>query len=633
MRVYLNDKVIAKPITLYIHKLPVFMLPFYIFPIERGRHSGFLVPQFEFGFDQTRGRFVRNAGYYWAMNDYADVTGWADYYDVGPRIVGSLTGRYALRYRLSGDAFVSYSRDQATERRELDLRGNHSQTLAPGFTLTMHGDYVSDASFRKDTESRSNRNDRLDQILRSNATIARSWSGASLSATASRTENHGADRGDLVNENLLQESLPQISFVLTQRPVGRAKSVTSGEEGFLPALATLRYGYSADLRSDRREDETSLVVRDTAGVAADTVFGTTSDRSSRLFHTVTLNDSRSLAFVNVIPALTVRESWVDRTFSATDTVKGFARAATWSFATSANTNLYGTFAPSLGRLVGIRHTVTPSVSFNYQPEFRSLTYSTLRPDSSRVRLPRYPGISASENRFLSMTLENRFQAKVKDGEEIRRIDNLLSWRLSSSYDFLARKRNLAHSLANIQSSVDTRVTERVSFDFDSEHDPRKRFRFERANFRTGTSFRGDLSGAPAPARGDTIDMGAPAAGGGERLPWSLSLGFSYAGGRVGRSTWDSSIRTDLNSEAALTKNWRASYSATVDLSKRQLLYQRVSVHRDLHCWEASFDRTFSGNASEYYFRINIKDLPDVRYERGRGQSPLEGLRTLGNLPY
>ncbi len=50
------------------------------------------------------------------------------------------------------------------------------------------------------------------------------------------------------------------------------------------------------------------------------------------------------------------------------------------------------------------------------------------------------------------------------------------------------------------------------------------------------------------------------------------------------------------------------------------------MKRDLHCWEAQFTRSFSGGITEYYFKINVKNLPEVYYEQGSS-----GLRGFGGI--
>src|SRR5215813_15575686 len=70
MKIYLKDKLVAKPVVFYVKNVPFFALPFYIFPIKPGRHSGVLLPQIELGYGNVTNGFIRNVGYYWAPNDY-----------------------------------------------------------------------------------------------------------------------------------------------------------------------------------------------------------------------------------------------------------------------------------------------------------------------------------------------------------------------------------------------------------------------------------------------------------------------------------------------------------------------------------------------------------------------------------
>ncbi len=44
MKVFPDDKAVAGPVTLYVEETPVFWVPFAVFPIRRGRSSGFTIP-------------------------------------------------------------------------------------------------------------------------------------------------------------------------------------------------------------------------------------------------------------------------------------------------------------------------------------------------------------------------------------------------------------------------------------------------------------------------------------------------------------------------------------------------------------------------------------------------------------
>ncbi|GAH11848.1 unnamed protein product, partial [marine sediment metagenome] len=85
------------------------------------------------------------------------------------------------------------------------------------------------------------------------------------------------------------------------------------------------------------------------------------------------------------------------------------------------------------------------------------------------------------------------------------------------------------------------------------------------------------------------------------IPWRLNLGFNY----------NRNVETDrdrFNIKAALnvtiTKKWRVNYTATYDAIEGNLAYQSISIYRDLHCWEMSFN--WQPTVDYYSFRINVK---------------------------
>ena len=99
MKVYVRDKVVAEPVYFYIADVPVFALPFGVFPSHSGRASGIIAPAY--GDDNMRGKYFSHFGYYWAINDYTDVASAFSYYARGGW-ENRTNFRYRLRYEFSG---------------------------------------------------------------------------------------------------------------------------------------------------------------------------------------------------------------------------------------------------------------------------------------------------------------------------------------------------------------------------------------------------------------------------------------------------------------------------------------------------------------------------------------------------
>ncbi|KAA3660216.1 MAG: LPS-assembly protein LptD, partial [Calditrichaeota bacterium] len=114
MKMIMSERIIAKPIVLYISKIPIAYLPFAMFPTKSGRKSGVLIPRY--GESSTEGKFLKGLGYYWAINDYLDAKTTADYYDQsGWLFRGGLN--YNKRYSYSGRISGSWTRKNFTTGR------------------------------------------------------------------------------------------------------------------------------------------------------------------------------------------------------------------------------------------------------------------------------------------------------------------------------------------------------------------------------------------------------------------------------------------------------------------------------------------------------------------------------------
>ena len=82
MKIIQKDKIIAKWIFMWIAGVPIpIPVPFAVFPLNRGRHSGLILPSY--GEDAARGFYLRGLGYYFAISDYIDLSLVGDYYFKG----------------------------------------------------------------------------------------------------------------------------------------------------------------------------------------------------------------------------------------------------------------------------------------------------------------------------------------------------------------------------------------------------------------------------------------------------------------------------------------------------------------------------------------------------------------------
>src|SRR5690554_6394759 len=96
-----RKKIVTGLTNMYIADVPTPVgLPFAYFPLSEDRTSGAILPSF--GENNSRGFFFQNGGYYFAINDYLDISLLGDYYTNGSYALRGET-TYAMRYRFRGN--------------------------------------------------------------------------------------------------------------------------------------------------------------------------------------------------------------------------------------------------------------------------------------------------------------------------------------------------------------------------------------------------------------------------------------------------------------------------------------------------------------------------------------------------
>lgn len=627
MKIYLKDKIIARPVVFAVKHIPILALPFYVFPIRQDRASGLLVPQIQFGFTGSSGGYIRNAGYYWAPNDYSDFTVSGDWYPQVPRWILRGEARYKLLYKFDGQMQGSISRQfDSIERRNWDFRGSHAQSINDATALTAQANFTSNADYTRDPDTGLPLANRVDRFLTSNLTLSHRQPWASFNLGLNRRQDLDAD--PLVSSlPKLQEQLPSLSIVLPSRTLGRRATTPDGSS-FLPFLATTYLGFSARFLADR-------TVTPLRREVSPMVFATVDTSVSRQAwqQTLTLSDTRRVGFVNLGPSF----RWTEVVYGTDATGKKLSAGGTWNTGANASFTLYGTSRGGIGPVTSIRHVFNPIVSYTYQPEFGRLRFNRQVNDSTFVDAARFPsfggiGLSSGEQSFVSLTLANRFEAKVRSKGEAKTLSNLLTVNVSSGYDFLHAERNRRTPWQAISTLVRVQPPNYVTADASLVHDPVAGKWLRQAATTVGLRFSG---GGRAPAVADIPLAGneaqtRPASD--PLVPWNVSVSLSYAGGRNLLEEWAHRESSNLVASVQPTTNWTVNYFNQVDLNERRIVAQEWSVTRTLHCWRAQFVRRFSGGTADYYFRIGILDRPEIFIDRGTtGLGTVGGLGSLGGI--
>lgn len=617
MKMVNKDKVIAKPVILYIGELPVFAVPYYVFPVRKGRHSGFLT--FEIGNFERGQRFIRNLGYYWAASDYWDLETSVDFYE-NVRTIFNSKVNYALRYRFDGDISVNYSRDSGWVNYLKSLHNrwqivfHHTQIVSRTSSITASGHFISDKKYTQDNVF--DQAQRLNaRTVKSSALFKKNMGWSSINVSADQTWNLDTD--------LKSHRLPAVSFTLPSFQIipdptkkGKGEREKPWEEKKEPKK---RFYHSLYFTLNSNAVNSSQRLK-----LADSTFYWKKFQTVHSTSTIT-SPQKILGFLTVNPGMNVTYTvyhveWnrvVDTLGLRTD--RAFTRY-TYDLGVTSNTNIYGTVYPNIFGITGLRHVVTPAVTYRFTPEIKK---------NEEYRDYTGTGLTSRRSKSMTFSLGNLFQAKYRSGETEKRID-LLNMNFSGGYDFVREERKISNVNFNVRTGAIPHlsvyyVTNYSFYNFDNTRRPLTNPRIVDATISTS------LNGGIGLGGERESDLG----GGGGRSPM-----FKQGGGRSGQpeaegvgmrfsilhsyrvtksttgTTKDQWI--ELSTELHPTSNWAMTYTCHYDFRAKGISRQELGITRDMHCWEGSFKWIPSGPIAGYYIRIDIKSLPDIKLEKSEG---------------
>jgi lipopolysaccharide assembly outer membrane protein LptD (OstA) len=553
MKVYADDMVVCEPLVLVAGGTPVFAVPFWFFPIKKGRRSGFLIPRVGRK-EPDEGKYVKNVAYYLVINDYSDVTFTLDYMERrGPRL--AFEGIYLVAPYVSGSLIASFIEEMGTGSRRWRVDGNHRHQLGDRTTLVARADFSSDERYLYDYSD-----ERLLQLhreLNSYLSITRSWSGASATFVAE-------EKVDL-DQELTSRILPKIRLGIQKRPFVPLREGTDTQ--WFNSLYWSYHSLAINSMSERdttREEHWGW------------------DNNLGLSSTL-----KPLQYVNMSSSVNLKETVYDR-----DRIgHRWAHREAWDASVGMSTTLYGVSDFTVGPVEAWRHVLRPSITYGYAPDIKQDDFYT------------FGGIgSVSSVNGLSFSISNDFQAKVRSGEELKKLD-LASLVISSGYNFKVDE----HRLANVTEALDISPARLFQIRFTGVHDPYKmRMVSLSATGRITVSSDGRTQGAKI----------APNGGEGEeavRRGWEATLSNTYTKRRnpdyTGHQVWGTVSFWPTN-------HWKLTYSTRYDVSEGRLIDQQLGLYRDLHCWEATFSWETYGDRWQYDFRIQIKALPEIKLGKG-----------------
>ena len=474
IKVIPGKKVVSGPFHLKFGDVPTPLgFIFGMFPQPKKKVSGLIMPNY--GEEKRRGFYLRDGGYYFAVNDHIDLRLTGDVYSKGSYGM-TLGSSYKKRYSYSGNLRFNYNKSKLGDFENPSTSNDFSFSWS--HTPDAKGKssrFSSSVNFQTNSYNQnknlvySDFNESINAQFNSNISYTKTFKGSpfNLSANLRHSQN--------VQTKKVNLTLPDVSYNMSRiypfKNLGKLGKtalgkisishrfngkieLTNGSVGnSLSGLNILNSSNNFSEQIDFNMDNLNSII----------------DRSKiGGKHTIPISTSFNLLkYFTVSPSVNYNEIWYFKKLSYNyneledgieiDTTNSFQRAWSYSSAFALSTRIYGTVFFKKGKIKAIRHVISPEISMSFSPDFTKPKFGyyenvQINRKGDTKLLSKYEnflfgspriGSSASMNFYIGNNLEMKVLDKndtISGTRKIKIFDNLS---FSSSYNFLADSFRLA----------------------------------------------------------------------------------------------------------------------------------------------------------------------------------------------
>lgn len=646
-------------------------IPFGFIPKRPDRATGLLMPSF--GEENARGFYLRDAGMYFVLGDYFDMSLTGDYYTLGSW-AANLNSRYMVKYKFNGNLAINYSVDQTGEKGSTDffqsknfgVRWSHSQDSKahPGTSFSASVNFSSPSNSRYNSHSVS---EALQNQISSSISYSKNWNGKfNLSVNALHSQNS--------RDSSYSFTLPNITFSVSTFYPFKIKNRV-GKERIYEKFAL---GYNTSLQNK---------INFKASEFGEPGFLDKFQNGMTHNFSIKLPDFTLLKYLNVAPSVSYGMNWFFRKSEAyfdreTNSVKmemgkqfgHFGTTHNYSGSVSMSTRLYGMYDfGKFHKVQAVRHVISPSVSMSFSPEkgkafngWRTLNYvDTLGVQKSydyniyQGQINSAPGKGKSAT--MSLSIGNNLEAKVRDmkdttGTGTKKVKILDQLNLTTGYNFLADSLKMNNVGVSMSTSVFGKLGINGNMNFDPYAIDGKGKRINRYNIlETGVPLRltnvsGSLSYSLS-GKGTVKGNDGSKSGGGDsgnaadyyrriyyhpitgeyipggwlyytnpNVPWSVNFNYNFSMNRTYEFINDQLRKKDnytqtlgVQGNIQLTPKMSVQAQSGWDFTAMKMTTTQFSFRYDLHCFNISVSWVPSGMYQSYSFLIsaNAAALADL----------------------
>jgi len=672
-----KHQIISGPAYLEIEGVPIpIVLPFGFFPKPDQKTSGFILPTF--GEDAQLGFYLKGFGYYLAFNDYIDLTTTGTYYTKGSYELNA-TSRYLKKYKYSGTLILGYGShkyglETDPPSRDFNITWTHSQDPAanPGTTFSASVN-AGTSSYYQNSPAQSNYNlQALTQNnLRSSISYGKTWAGSPFNFTANLGHSQDITRKTVTLE------LPTFSLNMTTLSPFEKKDQTGDKKWY----QNLTIGYSLQGTNKLNSiPESELFTANTFSKKFQNGFQQQIPVALNLTVARYFQFNSSISYTERDYFQTIRKRYARGSISGldslvTDTVSGFKRAGEYSISSGFSTKVYG-MMQFKGKIKAIRDVITPSVSFQYRPDFSDPKYGYYNTIVSNATIP-YPYTSQTYSIFeqavyggpgggksagLAISMNNDIEAKVRasasdtSGKD-RNVPLIQGLSFSTFYNFVSDSlrlspinfsghtalfnQKLGITFGGVLNPYVTQIRDSVSAGRLIRYaHVINQYTWQQGRFPMLTSFNvsASMSFSSKSLRsnpsGPNQNMNQPVGMTAQQaqklalinpngnafvdfnIPWSISASYSFFYSNTGVSTSVGNT-VQLSGDLTVTPKWKVTYSGGLDLRAMQVSTSSIGIYRDLHCWDMSFQWIPFGYYKYYSvdLRVRASVLQDLKLSK------------------
>ena len=666
IKVIPGKKVVSGPFHLTFGDVPTPLgFIFGMFPQPKKKVSGLIMPNY--GEEKRRGFYLRDGGYYFAVNDHIDLRITGDIYSKGS-YGGTIATNYNKRYSYNGSLRFNYNKSKLGDFENPSVSNDFS--LSWSHTPDSRGKssrFSSSVNFQTNSYNQnknlvySNFNESINAQFNSNISYSKTFNGPfNLSANLRHSQN--------VQTKKVNLTLPDVSYNMSRiypfKNLGKLGKTALGK-------LSISHRFTGKIELTNGSVGSSLsglnIINSSNNFSEQIDFNTDNINSiidrSKIGgkHTIPISTSFNLLkYFTVSPSMNYDEIWYLKKLNYSfnelengieiDTTNSFQRAWSYSTALALSTRIYGTVFFKKGKIKAIRHVISPEISMSFSPDFTKPKFGyyenvQINNEGDTKLLSKYEnflfgapriGSSASMNFYIGNNLEMKVVDKndtISGTRKIKIFDNLS---FSSSYNFLADSFGLAPIRFNTRTSFFKRL---INLSVSGNIDPYT-FRLDSINENGNVYQRrinelalknnqgiGSLAyinmalGVRFSAkdfRNDNEEIES-SYGTQEELdyinsniaeyidfnvPWSLNASYNLNRRKIGFREPTITQTLTFSGDISISEKTKVSFRSGYDFKFKMLTQTSINATRDLHCWRINFSWVPFGRFQSYNLTIN-----------------------------